>query len=381
MIIDTYTLVCCIVLVAICFISVFMNPFVRRIHKNKKEDTLSEIKGEPVSVLVLANDNAEALDAHLPILLSQNYAANYEVIVVMKHGDVATECVIKKYSHFQNLRVTFIPNKSLFMSAKKLSVTLGVKAAQYEWIVLLDAECSPLSDRWLSTISRNCSDGNDMVFAYSNYSLEAKASCRFERIRTSYYLMRQAMKGYAYRCNGTNLAFRKTMFIGGDGYKGNLQFTNGEYDFIVNKYSKPLRTAIETSKDAIIREDIPTKKAWINKNLSYLHSRHAMNHGKWMRFLCNADNFMLWINYFVLLAGIAISSTTHNWILLATSAVLLFVTLWLRIAVANKALRAFDETIPKWKIPFFELLVLWHDISYILRVLKSDKREFSTHKL
>lgn len=118
MIIDTYTLVCCIILVAICIISVFMNPFMRRIHNKQEEGVMPENEEKPISVLVLANDNAEALDAHLPQLLSQKYAADYEVIVVMKHGDIATECVIKKYSQYQNLKTTFIPNRSLFMSAK-----------------------------------------------------------------------------------------------------------------------------------------------------------------------------------------------------------------------------------------------------------------------
>ena len=89
MIIDTYTLVCCIILVAICIISVFMNPFMRRIHKKQEEGVMPENEEKPISVLVLANDNAEALDAHLPQLLSQKYTADYEVIVVMKHGDAS----------------------------------------------------------------------------------------------------------------------------------------------------------------------------------------------------------------------------------------------------------------------------------------------------
>ena len=130
-----------------------------------------------------------------------------------------------------------------------------------------------------------------------------KSSYRFERIRTLYYLMHQAVKGCAYRCNGSNLAFRKKMFIDGDGYKGNLQFMNGEYDFIVNKYSTPLRTGVVTSKDAIIIEDMPSKKTWINRNLSYLHLRCAMKHGKWLRFLlqCRCASVMgkLFLYHFV----------------------------------------------------------------------------------
>ncbi len=379
MIIDTVTLVYCAALVVLCLVSVFMNPFVRGFRKQQGDDVL-ETDDKPISVVVLANDNAEALENHLPILLNQSYTADYEVIVVMKHGDVAAECVIKKYSQ-QKLKTTFIPEGSLFMSAKKLAVTLGVKAAQHEWVVLLDAESSPLSHRWLSAMAKCCNAESDIVLGYSNYCLSTKVSYRFERIHTFYYLLRQAVKGYAYRCNGTNLAFRKKIFIDGEGYKGNLQYTNGEYDFIVNKYSKRLRTFFATSKDAIIREDAPTKRSLTNKHLSYLYLRKAMKHGKWMRSLHGSDTLLLWMNYIVIFSAAILSVCSQNWIVLSVAVVSLIATLWLRILFASKALRAFEEQIPKRKIPFLELLMLFRSASYLLRLLRADKRDFSTHKL
>ena len=380
MIIDTVTLACCTVLIVLCLGSVFMNPFVRGFRKKQGED-VPETSDKPISVLVLANDNAEALDAHLPILLSQSYEADYEVIVVMKHGDVATECVIKKLSQNKKLRTTFIPEGSLFMSDRKLAVTLGVKAAQYEWVVLLDAESTPLSHRWLAAMAKWCNSENDIVLGYSNFSPTAKASCRFERIRTFHYLARQAVKGCAYRCGGTNLAFRKRMFIDGDGYKGNLQYTNGEYDFIVNKYSRPLRSAVATSKDAIIREDEPSKRTWTTRHLAYLYLRKAMKHGKGLQLLQGVDTLLLWMNYIIIISAIALSSYSQNWIVLAVAAVTLIATLWLRILFAGKALRAFDEQMAKWKIPFLELLLLLRKASFLLRLSRADKRDFSTHKL
>ena len=380
MIIDTVTLVCCAVLLVLCVVSVLMNPFVRGFRKRPGEDA-PETGDKPISVLVMANDNAEALEAHLPVLLSQSYEADYEVIVVMKHGDVATECVIKNLPQRQNLKTTFIPGGSLFMSDRKLAVTLGVKAAQYEWVVLLDAESTPLSHRWLSAIAKRCNPENDIVLGYSNFSPTAKASYRFERIRTFHYLARQAVNGCAYRCGGTNLAFRKRMFIDGDGYKGNLQYNNGEYDFIVNKYSRPLRTALATSKDAIIREDEPSKRTWTNKHLAYLFLRKAMMHGKGLRLLQGVDTLLLWMNYIVIVSAIAFSVCSQNWTVLSVAALSLIATLWLRIFFAGKALRAFEEQMAKWKIPFLELLLLLRNASYLLRLSRADKRDFSTHKL
>ena len=381
MIVNTFTIVFCIVIAVVCFISVLMNPFIRRIQlKHRLSDVPTE-GAVSVSILVLSDDNAESLEAHLPILLSQNYSADYEIIVVMKQGDVATECVVNKYSSDSKLKTTFIPSKSLFMSARKLAVTLGVKAAKYEWIVLLDAESTPLSDHWLATLARSFNDSADIVMGYSNYALETRARHRFIRLRTAYYLMHQAVKGTAYRCNGTNLAFRRDMFINGEGYKGNLQYVNGEYDFIVNKYATPLRTKIETSNDASVREDTPSKKALRNNELAYLHLRHSMLHGRWMRFIFNTDMIFLWSNCIIILLAMVIAVLVQNWILLITAVLSMLTTLWLRVYAACKAVKTFDEHIPKWKIPFLELFITFHNVCNMIRYVQADKRDFSTHKL
>lgn len=381
MIIDSFTIICSGIIIAFCIVSILCNPFLRRIKQKENDDDANGDDAPSVSILVIAHNNAEALDAHLPILLTQDYSPGYEVIVITEQGDIAAEGVIKHYGQCKNLRTTFVPSRSLFMSKRKLSVSLGVKAAINEWIILLDAESAPKSDTWLQTMAKNFKSDTDLVIGYSNYAEEAKQYYRFERLRTMCYLMHTAATGTAYRTNGTNIAFRRSMFIGDDGYRGNLQFINGEYDFIINKYAAPFRTRVEYKPDAVVREDVPTKKTWNNRNVYYLHLRHHLLRGGFQRFLFNLDMTMMHTNYILLIASGVFAAFTQRWILFSIALLALALTIILRTIVAGNAFKEFNEPMPKWRFVFFELSIVWHNLGNLIRYFQADKREFSTHKI
>ena len=128
MIIDTLSIIACLIIVLLTATSLFANPFIRRIQQKGYVDPqlVDEQHLPNVTVLVLANNNAQALDAHLPLLLTQDYPADYEVVVVGEQSDLHVETVIKQFAQNKHLYATYIPPRSLFMSKKKLAVALGV---------------------------------------------------------------------------------------------------------------------------------------------------------------------------------------------------------------------------------------------------------------
>ena len=254
-------------------VSVVANPFFRKTDKADDFDTPNSVNDSDmprITVLVLANNNAQALDANLSIILTQDYAPGYEVIVVGEKGDLPTEAVVEQYAHRGHLYATYIPHRSLFMSKSKLAVALGVKAAHNEWIVMVNAECRPQSDVWLKTLASRMDSDANLVMGYSNYDSEARGYYRFARLRTMCYMLRRAVGSVAYRTNGTNIAFRRSEFIAQEGYRGNLQLVNGEYDFIINKYAQPGQTRVVTAEDAWIREDSPTSKQWHDRAIAWM---------------------------------------------------------------------------------------------------------------
>lgn len=384
MIIDTISIISCIIITVILVVSVVANPFFRKTDKADDFDTPNSVNDSDmprITVLVLANNNAQALDANLSIILTQDYAPGYEVIVVGEKGDLPTEAVVEQYAHRGHLYATYIPHRSLFMSKSKLAVALGVKAAHNEWIVMVNAECRPQSDVWLKTLASRMDSDANLVMGYSNYDSEARGYYRFARLRTMCYMLRRAVGSVAYRTNGTNIAFRRSEFIAQEGYRGNLQLVNGEYDFIINKYAQPGQTRVVTVEDAWIREDSPTSKQWHDRDICYAHIRKFLSRSTAPRTLFNFDMTMMYANYAALVASIVLSAVSQRWILLAVAALYLVLTIVLRSLIARKVYVKFGEEIPAWRTVFYELSIVWRQLSTKIRYSRADQYDFTTHKL
>ena len=384
MIIDTISIISCIIITVLLVVSVVANPFFRKTDKADDFDTPNSVNDSDmprITVLVLANNNAQALDSNLSIILTQDYAPGYEVIVVGEKGDLPTEAVVEQYAHRGHLYATYIPHRSLFMSKSKLAVALGVKAAHNEWIVMVNAECRPQSDVWLKTLASRMDSDANLVMGYSNYDSEARGYYRFARLRTMCYLLRRAVGSVAYRTNGTNIAFRRSEFIAQEGYRGNLQLVNGEYDFIINKYAQPGQTRVVTAEDAWIREDSPTSKQWHDRDICYAHIRKFLSRSTAPRTLFNFDMTMMYANYAALVASIVLSAVSQRWILLAVAALYLVLTIVLRSIIARKVYVKFGEEIPAWRTVFYELSIVWRQLSTKIRYSRADQYDFTTHKL
>ena len=384
MIIDTISIISCIIITVLLVVSVVANPFFRKTDKADDFDTPNSVNDSDmprITVLVLANNNAQALDANLSIILTQDYAPGYEVIVVGEKGDLPTEAVVEQYAHRGHLYATYIPHRSLFMSKSKLAVALGVKAAHNEWIVMVNAECRPQSDVWLKTLASRMDSDANLVMGYSNYDSEARGYYRFARLRTMCYMLRRAVGSVAYRTNGTNIAFRRSEFIAQEGYRGNLQLVNGEYDFIINKYAQPGQTRVVTAEDAWIREDSPTSKQWHDRDICYAHIRKFLSRSAAPRTLFNFDMTMMYANYAALVASIVLSAVSQRWILLAVAALYLVLTIVLRSLIARKVYVKFGEEIPAWRTVFYELSIVWRQLSTKIRYSRADQYDFTTHKL
>lgn len=333
-----------------------------------------------LSVIITAHDEAQALADNLPLILSQDYPAGFEIIVVNAASTDDTEDVLKRLkAENSNLYSTFTPDSSRYMSRSKLAITLGVKAAKNEWIVLTNADCKPESNLWLQTMAKNCTDSNDIILGHSNYeSLKGSFNrfIRFERTLTEYYLFREAQTGCAYRTNGTNIAFRKSTFMNHNGFQSNLRYIRGEYDFLVNVLASPERTAIETCKDSYLKQEEPSRKMWRNKNIFYMETRKHLKRNFIHRAAFNFDTFMLMFNYIILISAIAVSITFSMWIITAAACFSLIMTFILRTLFAQKALRMFNEQFPYICIIPYEIRIPFQKLNFKFRYGISDKQDF-----
>ena len=376
----TIALACALPLLAIIS-SLIANPFVRGTGKRNKKDEDTTNESLPrVTVVVLSKGTSEQIEAHLPAILAQKYEPGFDVVVVASKGDSATDDVLKRLSAAPNLYKTFVPSESLFMSRGKLAVTIGVKASQNEWILLTDSRCCPASENWISTMVAHCHEA-DTIQGYVGYDEEAKPFYRFTRLREQLYILRRAARKKAVAATGANIMFRKSKFIAGDGFRGNLQYTLGEYDFIANKYSEQGHTAIETSPEARITEDAPTPFEWRGYRKGAISYRNHLAGIGSLRFIHWFDTLLLWLNY-ALIIGIGVAAgLLHQWIILGAASAALVLTIVLRTILGARAMKRYGAGVSAWSIVVYELRSLFATFGTRLAYMRADKNEFTSHKL
>lgn len=100
----------------------------------------------------------------LPGLLSMPYGGEYEVIVVDKmHDKDLEEWLEDMEAQHSCLSHTFCPASSRGLDIQRLALTLGAKAANYEWLAVLPVDVNLPSEDWLRTLSKCCGDEVDVV--------------------------------------------------------------------------------------------------------------------------------------------------------------------------------------------------------------------------
>lgn len=378
------TIIAGAVVVVLAILGSLVNPFLRSLRFPDEESSDAEDNSNqaPVTVLITAHDNLPELKRNLPMFLHQQYSCDYQVIVVCQSTDGETQDYLKRMAaESPHLYFTYIPESSRYMSRKKLQITLGVKAAKYEWIILTEPTCKPESEKWLATMARNCQEPNHLVLGYVGFDEDTKKVRRFECIRKAYYLLRRAQHSYGYRTHMPNVAFRKSDFMREQGYQGNLELVRGEYDFLVNKYAQCGNTAIELDSNAWLVHDEPSSKSWHNAHLYLQASRKTLDRAGSMRTLMFIDHLIPHLSLIASIIVLVYAVLQQNWILVGCAGFALLLLFVLRMIIGHKAIKHFDEEISIFVLPFFEYGIVWRNLANKWRYWRADKNDFTSHKL
>lgn len=106
-----------------------------------------------ISIIIITNDNDIVLRETLPEILSQQYDDVFEVIVVRetRKGDIK-DVLEPFYNQYGNLRSTYLPDQPQYVTNEEIEILLGVKAAQYENVIIVPPAFIPESDEWLRQV-------------------------------------------------------------------------------------------------------------------------------------------------------------------------------------------------------------------------------------
>ncbi len=255
-------------------------PAIKQHSGEKRIDTATLLSpNRPrLSVIIPCCNQARELEENLPYILEQDFD-DFEVIIVDEASTDGTREVIELMEvRYPNLRHTFVPTSAHYLDRRKLALTLGIKAARTEWIVLTQADCRPETREWLALMAASCSDDTDLVLGYANYEDYGDRTARraiYERLRRQLQYFRSASKK-AIGGEAANMAVRKSWFIAGDGYTDSLTVSGGEDVLLIDALSVSGRTAIVAQKEASVRQELPHPTLL---QLERIARREVLRHG------------------------------------------------------------------------------------------------------
>lgn len=237
--------------------------------KRKPAEQKSETGLPPVSVVICARDEELNLKAFLPSVLEQDYP-NYEVIVVndcsTDDTDIVLDLFSKKYEH---LRVTTIKQDEKFTHGKKLALTVGIKAAKHDWLLLTDADCKAVSNKWLSTMASNFTDNCEIVLGYGGYFPQKgflNMLIRYDAFFVALQYLSFALAGKPFMGVGRNLAYRKELFFRNKGFASHSHIFSGDDDLFVHQAATRSNTCVEFRHEShTLSNPKETLKAWFKQ--------------------------------------------------------------------------------------------------------------------
>ncbi len=202
----------------------------------------------PVSVIVCAHDEEANLRELIPQLLAQDYDAFEVVVVNDRSNDGTYDFLLEQTKIDPRLKMVNVDRLPVHVNGKKFALTLGIKAAAHEWILLTDADCRPVSKQWIASMSSHFSEHSDFVLGFSPYLHTPgflNKFIRFESLVTAIQYFSFAWLGNPYMGVGRNLAYRKSFFMQNKGFNTFLNVTGGDDDLFVNRHAKGNKTFAE----------------------------------------------------------------------------------------------------------------------------------------
>lgn len=220
--------------------------------KRKSESALPE---EGVSLIISTRNQAAMLEEHLPQWLSQDYP-KFQVIVVNDGSWDETADILKdKAAENSKLKVVTLNIDDRYHKGKKFALTMGIKAADFDWLLFTDTDCIPSSDQWIRRMMQCRSAETEIVLGYSPYQRKnslINLFIQYETFLTAQQYLSSALAGMPYMGVGRNLMYKKELFFLYKGFASHQHILSGDDDLFVNETATAKNTAVCLNAEARI---------------------------------------------------------------------------------------------------------------------------------
>ena len=313
----------------------------------------------PVSVIVCVKDEDENIARNLPGVLVQNYSSSHEVIVVNHNSVDDSKYILQELKKtFKSLNIIELTQEAKLISGKKYPLSIGIKEAKHEIVLLTDADCVPASEFWIQKMQEAYYNGVEIVLGYGAYHKLPgflNKLIRFETFHSALQYLSYALAGVPYMGVGRNLSYKKDTFLKNKGFASINHIPSGDDDLFVNKVATKHNTAVVLDPEAITLSNPKTTFAgWMKqKKRHYTTAKYYKPKHKFLLLLYNFTQFF----FYPLMIATAI---VYDW---RIALAILGIKLVIQGIIYQKAMKKLNES-DLW--PLFILLDIWMFFYYII---------------
>lgn len=237
-------------------------------YKNKRQPKFDD-ELEPVSIVLCARDAYEYLVELVPVLLGQDYP-NFEIVIVNDCSDDETEEYLKDLERKEpRIKPVQLKQHLNFFNGKKFPLSMGIKSAQNDLIILTDCNCMPTNDQWLRSVVNCYGKNTEVVIGYSPFVRKKgllNRLMRFDALQNALLYLSAALKGHPYMGIGKNLSYRKELFYRNKGFISHYTTSVGDDDLFISQVATKKNTEVLIdAENAILTTPTKNFRLWMRQ--------------------------------------------------------------------------------------------------------------------
>jgi len=314
----------------------------------------SSAKTEGVSVVICARNEYHQLKENLPLFLTQEYP-NFEVVVVNHASEDDTAFLLSKMAEqYPQLKIVEIRENLNFFDGKKFPLSIGIKSATHDLLLLTDADCRPVGPHWIALMAGGFSKEKEIVLGYGAYMSSDSLLNRLIRFDTIHIALKYfsfALAGIPYMGVGRNMAYRKSLFYEEKGFTSHYTIHSGDDDLFINRAATRKNTGIVADLESftLSQPKMSFKEWWTQKKKHLSTGRYYRFRHKFLLGLYTFSTVLFYAFFALLLA--------LNYTIFPVL-VLFILRLAVQLFVFRKTLARLNEKGIWLLVPLFEIILI-----------------------
>jgi glycosyltransferase involved in cell wall biosynthesis len=215
----------------------------------------------PVTIIMVERNEENNLKKNLPGWLDLGYP-EYEVLVVddfSEDNSLTTVGILKQKTN--KLKFTGLSQETRY--SEKLSRNLALKAAGFENLVFVHPSMETPDNHWLPGIATALSGQKSIAIGYTRlksrkgfYHLIYRIESFFQQIQS----MSHSLNGLPFVTSEENIAFKKQVYFGMNGFAGKIGEEYLNMELIFNQAIRRKNNSVMFDGNLALQKDIPVER-------------------------------------------------------------------------------------------------------------------------